>query len=440
MKTDYFVQMLSQSQLTKIKNFYRLAKSIFNSFEKHNCREKAASLTYTSTLSLVPFLTVFLVILSSIPSLSNARSKITQWVYGNVLPETGLKISSYLDSFAEKSSNLTLIGILVLFITTVMMLAKIETVFNDIWEIKLKQAGLLNLSIADISRYWLMITIVPILLATAFIMSSTVASIDFLNKQLAGYSINWQAGLELLSVAMTIFGLASIFWLVLKNKFPFKYALIAGTFIGIIFEVLKNLFGYIVVNFTSYQIIYGAFASLPLLLLWIYLSWCLILLGVEISCLFYNNSLNKRLGLNDIELSYNNSHHETPKNNNTTDFIVCFSVLSALQDAQHRGTSLNTKTLLNTTIIHNTNQWNRIKNKLETANIITQDINEKWILKKNLESLTIEDLLSIFDLLLPTLRIKDGNHMIQLNEAIQNLNQNNQTFLNQNILQLIDKK
>jgi membrane protein len=247
-------------------------------FEKNSCRDRAAALTYTTMLSLIPMLTVFVVVLSTVPAFSPALSKIQNTLYSYLLPESSTAVSQYLDEFADKSTSLTAIGIIFLFVTSVMMLSSIEQAFNKIWNINNLRGGAIGFM-----RSWMVISLGPLLMGSAFGLSSTITSIEFLNSNVAGYSIDWAVWLKLASVGLTLFGFTFMYWMIPNRKVPFRNALLAGCMAGILFELLKSVFGFFMTHFTSYQVVYGAFAALPVFLLWIYLSWNIVLLGVEIS-------------------------------------------------------------------------------------------------------------------------------------------------------------
>lgn len=377
----------------KQQRWFQFVHVLVTHFEEDECREKAASLTYTTALSIVPILTVFLIILSGIPALEDAKHSITQWIYGNVLPQTGIKITQYFNDFAQKSSNLTIIGVLILFITTMMMLLKVQNVFNRLWQVPHQEKGLLDLSMTDIARYWMLMTLVPVLLGIAFIMSSTVSSLSLLNKQVAGYAIDWAIWLEILSMLLTLLGLVAVYWLVPACKVPFKHALVAGVFVGVVFELLKSLFGFIMGHFTSYQLVYGAFAALPLLLLWIYLSWCLILLGVEIS-----------YTLHKVQWQTNpktNPHSTFSTQNHEHILANALQVLAKLHQAQHSGSSLSEHDLLTQANVGNMAHWQKIHEVFTTQNIITQDQQGKYLLKTNLTAVSLWQVITLFGYALP---------------------------------------
>lgn len=247
-------------------------------FNEDECQQKAASLTYTTLLAIVPVLTVTLVIFSSVPALQGVRDQVQNTIYNNVMPSSGAQISTYIQTFAEKSSNLGIVGVLGLFVTAILTLITIEHAFNKIWRVDDRSGG-----VASLVRYWVMITLGPIILGVVFGASSAISSLNFLNQKIAGYGIDWGVWAYLLSFGMTMIGFIGMYWFIPKAQVPIKNAAIAGVVIAVLFELLKQIFGTVMTNFTSYEAIYGAFAALPIFLLWIYLSWNLILLGVLIS-------------------------------------------------------------------------------------------------------------------------------------------------------------
>ncbi len=247
-------------------------------FDEDECMQKAASLTYTTLLAIVPVLTVTLVIFSSVPALEGVREQLQMAIYNNFIPSSGAQISQHIQSFIEKSSNLGIIGVVGLFVTAILTLITIEQAFNKIWRVDDRSGGM-----ASIIRYWVMITLGPIVLGVVFGASSAIASLNFLNQKIAGYGIDWGVWAYILSFGLMVLGFIGMYWFIPKAQVPIKNAVIAGVVIAVLFELLKKVFGVAMSNFTSYEAIYGAFAALPIFLLWIYLSWNLILLGVQIS-------------------------------------------------------------------------------------------------------------------------------------------------------------
>ncbi|MHA3891672.1 YihY family inner membrane protein [Acinetobacter sp. GXMZU3951] len=341
------------------KTWFQFVLFVLRRFEADRCREQAGSLTYTTLFAVVPMLTVFLVIISSIKALEPARQQLQQLIYSNFLPKTTIAFDKVLSAFTDKSSNLTIIGVLFLFITTVMMLTSIENVFNRIWRVKEKRGGMIGFM-----RYWTIISLGPIILGSAFVLSSTVASMNILSNNFAGYEVDGAFLLWLISFSLSILGFFILYWTIPNRSVPVKAAMIAGIFSASIFELLKNLFGFIMTNFTSYEIIYGAFAALPIFLLWIFLSWNIVLLGVEISyalTAFYTGKEQKR--------------HPV---------IMLLDLLQLFYLKQQSGESMSDKEALDVLGREEIGHWPIYVLLLEQQNLVKRTDNNEYVLVRNL--------------------------------------------------------
>ena len=181
--------------------WFQFVVFVIRRFEADRCREQAGSLTYTTLFAVVPMLTVFLVIISSIKALEPARQQLQQLIYSHFLPKSTIAFDKALNAFTEKSSNLTAIGVLFLFITTVLMLISVEGAFNRIWRVKETRGGIMGFM-----RYWTIISLGPIVLGSAFALSSTVASMNILSNNFAGYEVDGAFILWIISFALTVIG------------------------------------------------------------------------------------------------------------------------------------------------------------------------------------------------------------------------------------------
>ncbi|MBS9779317.1 MAG: YihY family inner membrane protein [Moraxellaceae bacterium] len=279
----------------------------FKEFARNKCSETAAFLTYTTLLSFVPMLAIIVMVLSSVPILENAREQFYVYLYNDVIPNSGDQLEKYLSEFIEKSASVGTVGIVALIYTCMSMLIKIEKSFNGIWGCTImnksdKKLPLINKIIAVVRtflRHMLIIVTVPIILAIAFTFSSAIqglAKIDF-SSLFAFLRLNIEMNLDLsfinspmgvlatqaLSFAITSLGFGVMYWFIPRIKVPFKNALIAGFMTAILFTLLKVVFAYVITTFTSYSAVYGAFAVLPSFMIYLSLSWSVILLGVQVS-------------------------------------------------------------------------------------------------------------------------------------------------------------
>ena len=356
-------------------------------FEADRCRESAGSLTYTTLFAIVPMLTVFLVIVSSIKALEPARQQMQTWIYSNFLPKTSIAFDKALNAFTENSSNLTIIGILFLFVTTVLMLSSIELAFNRIWRVRQARGG-----IVGFMRYWTIISLGPIILGTAFVLSSTVASMNLLSNTVAGYQFDFAYVLLFISFALTCLGFSLLYWTIPNRSVPIKSAVIAGIFSGVVFELLKNLFGFIMSNFTSYQLVYGAFAALPIFLLWIYTSWLVVLLGVQISyaiTAFHSDKTTKRHPI-----------------------LMLLDVLELFHQKQKRGGTVSDREAMNILGRGEIGKWPYFIELLEKQNLITRTDSNEFVLIRNLEQVDLWQFVKNLPYALP--------HRSELNDSTPN--------------------
>ena len=311
------------------KTWFQFIVFVLRRFEADRCREQAGGLTYTTLFAVVPMLTVFLVIISSIKALEPARQQLQQLIYSNFLPKSTIAFDKALNAFTDKSSNLSIIGVLFLFVTTVLMLTSIENVFNRIWRVKETRTGLVGFM-----RYWTIISLGPIILGSAFVLSSTVASMNILSNNFAGYQLDGSLLLWLISFLLTIIGFFILYWTIPNRSVPILSAVIA------------------------------AFAAVPIFLLWIYLSWNIILLGVEVS--------------------YALTAFHSDKEQKRHPILMLLDILELFYKKQQIGESVSEQELLN---IIGRGELGRLPAyivQLEQQNLVRRTDNDEYVLVRNL--------------------------------------------------------
>ncbi len=242
-----------------------------------NCIRTASSLSYTSLLSLVPLMAVMFSTLTAFPVFQGMEKDIEAFVFNNFVPALGSTVRTYLHEFSEKAAGLRAVGVGFLFVTVLAMMNTIEMAFNDIWRVRSKRKPVTRFMI-----YWAVLTLGPLLVGTSFIATSYLVSLPIFSEVDATLGIK-RKFLVLLPLLTTTLAFYLIYRLLPNRTVTTKSALIGAVVAGIFFEIAKRLFAYYVVNFPSQQAIYGAFATIPIFLLWIYLSWLIILLGAEIT-------------------------------------------------------------------------------------------------------------------------------------------------------------
>lgn len=249
---------------------------VYRHFTHDSRKQHAVVLTYTTLFAVVPMMTVTFAILSSIPSMQAVSSQLQQFIFRHFIPSSGQTVQQYLGEFSAQASHLTVIGSAMLFVTAIMMLVTIEKAFNEIWKVREGRKGLVGFL-----RYWAVLSLGPLLLGAAFALSSYMMSLQLVHS--AAELVDHALGIRLVTLLFTSLGFTLLYVAVPNCKVPLRAALAGGVVAAVLFEGAKHAFAIFITRFSSYTLVYGAFAAFPAFLLWIYLCWAIILLGVEIS-------------------------------------------------------------------------------------------------------------------------------------------------------------
>ncbi len=253
-------------------------------FLEDNCPKNAAALTYTTLFAVVPMMTVSYAMLAAIPAFSEVGNQIEDFIFQNFVPTTGVAVQQYLSDFSNQARQLTGIGVAVLIVTAFLMITNIEKSFNAIWRIRQPRRG-----VSSFLLYWAVLSLGPLLLGAGFVVSTYLTSLAFMGEESAYASAGrWMLGWVPLLLSMAAFTL--LFVAVPNTRVPLRHGLVGGVLVALLFEGAKACFALYVALFPGYQLIYGAFAAFPLFLLWIYISWLIILAGAELVANLGNGS------------------------------------------------------------------------------------------------------------------------------------------------------
>ena len=237
----------------------------------------ATALAYTTLLSLVPLVAVMVSFLNALPVFSQFEQVIREFVVGNFVPAFGDTIDEYLNQFTGKAKQLTLTGVAFLVVIALMLMATIENAFNRIWKVGEKRRPLVRFLI-----YWLLLTLGPILVGAGIASTSYLLSLSAVDTLGMGFDLQKRL-LSLLPFLTTSVALTLLYMLVPNCYVPLRYAITGGVCAAVLFETAKFGFGYYVKTVPTYEAIYGALAVLPIFLIWIYVSWIVVLLGAQLT-------------------------------------------------------------------------------------------------------------------------------------------------------------
>lgn len=235
----------------------------------------ASSLTYTTILAIVPMLTVVLALFTAFPLFQEFEKALEGFLTRSLMPEVvSDNIMMYLNQFAAKASSLTAVGSLFLIVTSIMLIMTIDETFNNIFQVHVQRPLGQRLLV-----YWAIISLGPILTGASLWATSILA------RESLGYIGNL-SGMVSFALAYVPFlfsalGLTALFMYVPNRRVWWRDALIGGIATAAALELMKAAFAFYLTRFPTYTIIYGAFAAFPIFLLWIYISWLIVLLGAS---------------------------------------------------------------------------------------------------------------------------------------------------------------
>ena len=247
-------------------------KQLVAAFVGHGCQKSAAALTYMTLFSVVPLLTVVYSVFSVIPAFQGVAGNLQGMVFEHFVPTTGQEIQSYLTDFSSQARSLSGIGVLMLVVTAYLMLTNIEKTFNAIWGVRKPRRGM-----SSFLLYWGVLSIGPLLLGAGLAMSTYLLSLKYLLNQYDALGVS-KLLFRALPLLFTSAAFTLLFVAVPNCRVPFKYGVVGGVVTAVCFEILKTTFSALVAN-SSFQLVYGAFAVVPLFLLWVNLVWTVILGG-----------------------------------------------------------------------------------------------------------------------------------------------------------------
>ncbi len=238
--------------------------------------ESAAGLSYASLLALVPLLAIMLAVISAFPTFAGVEDRILNTILSDLLPAVGSEASGRIRSFVANAKALTGPGIVGLAVTAVLLLSNINGAFNTIWRVSEPRPLALRFLV-----YWALLTLGPLLLAAS--ISATAPLFTTLSGGAVTQAVRWLVPPWLVSLVLGTVGFGTLFLVVPNRPVWLPHAAAGGLVTALLFEVLKAGFAVYLAVVPGYTAVYGAVAAIPIFLIWLYLSWAVVLLGAEVT-------------------------------------------------------------------------------------------------------------------------------------------------------------
>lgn len=332
----------------------------------------AAALTYMSLFALVPLLTVTLSIASALPAAGNIEAKVDDFLLQFLLPESSTQVVEYLSTFIAQARSLTLFGVAILLITAILMLRNVERALNDIWRNQTNRKPLHSFLL-----YWAVLSLGPAAIGLglglrAFLFATT--------NEWGGLQ---QYGIEAMLVSLLPFmistiGLTALYAAVPNCQVSLRHAFIGGIFAAITFTVARMAFTAVMAQ-SSYSLVYGAFATAPLFLLWIYITWIVVLLGAVIT--------------HSMSAYQNTDQAQTPT------LMKALNILYLFWQAQQDGRGIAELEVIGANDLLpggiDADSWRSIRDSLIAAQLLKRLDRGHYLLSKDLHSVTLAGLVDL---------------------------------------------
>ena len=233
-------------------------------------------LSYVTLLSMVPLLAVIFSLFSIFPFFEKLKEEVEEFVFRNFVPELGDVVQEQILSFVDNATRMTPFGLIVLLVVALLLLSSIDHTLNQIWRVGKNRGIILSYSI-----YIVVLISSPVLLGTGLAANSYLVSLGGIEE---GSELS---AIKLILSSMHFLG-SFLFFLLLyivvpHTKVHFWSAVFGALIATLLFELSKSVFALYFINFPVYQAIYGALAVIPLLFVWVFISWVVVLVGAQIS-------------------------------------------------------------------------------------------------------------------------------------------------------------
>lgn len=253
------------------------AQTLRERFREDHLGLTASSLTFTTILALVPFFTVALAVFTAFPIFGKLQEALQGWLVSSLVPDSiSRQVLGYLTLFASKASSLGAAGFSILLATALALILTIDRTLNDIWRVqRLRPLG------QRVLIYWAAITLGPLLMGASLALTSYVMSAS------GGLVKRLPDGVQLLfdSIQFVVLagGMAALYHYVPNTPVKWRHAWTGGLFVAVCIELAKKVLAVYLGKVPTYSVVYGAFATLPILLVWIYVAWVIVLLGAVVT-------------------------------------------------------------------------------------------------------------------------------------------------------------
>lgn len=267
---------MALNRLLSPSSWWWLTRELLSGVLRHNLGQQAAALTFTSLLAIVPLITLALMLIAAVPGAQEWWQRAEVQLFSQLMPTAGDSVREHLDRFIVNAGGLRSVSLLALLFTVLGLARGMNHAFHEIWEADDRP------SLRKALAVLVALLLAPLLVAASMALTSFLVALPLIREVDAalipgGGIAAWAPyGLSVLAFAL-------LYWLLPPGRAPRWCGAVAALVAAILFELAKRGFAIYVGMFPSYELVYGAFSAIPVFLIWLYLSWLIVLFGAELT-------------------------------------------------------------------------------------------------------------------------------------------------------------
>ncbi|KUM02023.1 YihY family inner membrane protein [Chromobacterium subtsugae] len=359
-------------QVQRFEPYFGFARFLARRMGGLRVLQVSGSLTFTTLLALVPLFTIALTVISAFPVFSDYSTRFKIMLLSTLVPEfAGKVITVYMRQFADNAEKLTAAGIVMLGVTALMLMSTIERTFNAIWGVRRGRPWLQQGMV-----YWTVLTLGPLVLGGSLLSWRWLFRVTRFEKNLPLLASLVEAGGTIVLTALVL----SLLYRIVPNRFvPIKHAIWGALATSVLLEATKAGFGFYIGQIASYQLVYGAFASIPIFLLWVYCLWLVVLAGAVFTS----------------ALSYWEGDAWRRRNQPQRRFLDALAVLLLLDAAHARGEAM-TPPQLRQAVKVGYDELGLVLDKLARRGYVQKGQGDAWVLMKRAAAIPLSELFELF--------------------------------------------
>ena len=358
---------------------HSFALFLWQRFRDDRCFESAGAMAYTTVFALVPLTAALFGVVTAVPAFVDWLDTATAFIFNNFVPAAARAVEGYLKQFAGSARGLTAAGAAALLVTAVLMLASVEDTFNRIWRVTRPRPKLARFLV-----YWTVLTLGPLLMVGGLAAWSYVLSLPLLHDAAQGFAPGERL-LRSVPLLIELVGFTLAYLIIPNRRVALRHALAGGVLATLLFELAKSGFALYLGKVPSYAQIYGTLAVIPIFLIWIYLSWVVVLLGASFAASL--SAFRFQPAAQRLPPGY--------------EVFGLLRLLGRLAEAQRAGEGLHTRELRRLEPWLTDDLLQTLLGRLAERRVALQGERGEWVLSRDLDHLTLLDLYDALQLRIP---------------------------------------